>query len=138
MKGRCVHATGASLGAPLRGAAFSDQTEFDLDVGAEYEILGLGLFETTLFALVCDNTGKPNWLPVGLFDIPPTALPPGWEFSLIDGVAASGGDASNRWVARWGYTDLVRGDDHVVALIERDPEALRIFFQELKKEQTLG
>jgi len=56
-------------------------------------VLGLGIFETVLLALVCDETGKPNWLPIGLFEFERTTLPTDWEFALLDGAAASGGDA---------------------------------------------
>ena len=96
-------------------------------------MLGLGIFETVLLALVCDETGKPNWLPIGLFEFERTTLPTDWEFALLDGAAASGGDASDRWVVRWGYAELVRNDRHSDALIERDPAALEIFFRELEK-----
>jgi hypothetical protein len=55
------------------------------------------------------------------------------EFVLLDGVAASGGEASNRWVAKWGYPDLVRDDSHSDALMERDPAALEVLWREFAK-----
>jgi hypothetical protein len=96
-------------------------------------VLGLGLFETILIVLVCDETGKPNWLPSGLFEFDVQRLPAEWEFALLDGVAASGGDASNRWVAKWGYPELVRDPTHADRLTERDPAALEVFFRELER-----
>lgn len=85
---------------------------------------------------MCDETEKPNWLPIGLFDFADTALPASWEFAVLDGTAASGGEASNRWVARWGYPELVRDDRHSDALIERDPGALAIFARELRDQSS--
>jgi hypothetical protein len=96
-------------------------------------VLGLGIFETELSVLVCDETDKPNWLPIGLFELEISQTPIDWEFALYDGVAASGGDASNRWVARWGYHELVRDDTHSDALIEREPHALELFYRELDR-----
>ena len=78
-------------------------------------------------SLIRDETGKPNWLPVGLFEFERSTLPSAWEFSLLDGTAASGGDSSNRWVALWGYPELVRDTAHSDALINRDPAALQLF-----------
>lgn len=131
MIGRCVHNTGASLGEPERGAFYSRTTVFNLSLGKLYPIVGLGVFETVMLALVCDESGLPNWLPVGVFEIEPTILPPGWEFALFDAVGASGGAVSNRWVARWGYAELVHDDGHLDGLIEREPAALEVFSREL-------
>lgn len=136
MIARCVRKTGAALGEPSRGSFYTLETVFHLEVGKHYVILGLGIFETILLALVCDETQKPNWLPIGLFDLTDKELPAGWEFGVLDGIAASGGDASNRWVARWGYPELVRDDRHSDALIERDPDALAIFARELRDRSS--
>jgi hypothetical protein len=134
--GRCIHKTGASLGPPSRGHLYSAETVFHVEVGAQYQVLGLGIFETVLVALVCDDTGRPNWLPAGVFEIQSQTLPSDWEFALIDGKAASGGDASNRWVARWGYAELARDERHSDALIERDPAGLEVFFRQLAQRSS--
>jgi len=133
MVGRCVKATGASLGVPERGNFYGPKTVFNIEVNREYRILGMGIFDTVLLVLVCDESRKPNWLPIGLFEFDSWQLPASWEFSLLDGVAASGGASSDRWVARWGYAELVQNAHHSDALIERDPEALKVFFRELRK-----
>jgi hypothetical protein len=74
---------------------YTAQTVFSVEVGTNYGVLGLGLFETVLLALICDETGKPNWLPIGLFEFEHQRLPDDWEFAVLDGVAASGSDSSN-------------------------------------------
>jgi hypothetical protein len=131
MIGRAVHEVGATLGSPERGDFFSAETTFHVTVGREYLVLGLGIFETVLLALVCDDTNKPNWLPIGVFEFQSAAFPADWEFVLVDPLAASGADASNRWVAVWGYPELVHDRSHSDRLIERDAAALEIFFSEL-------
>jgi hypothetical protein len=133
MIAKCLHNTGASLGQPQRGHFYSEKTVFDLQVGSDYAVLGLGIFETALLALVVDDTLQPSWLPAGLFEFEPQRLPTDWEFVLLDGVAASGGEASNRWAAKWGYPQLVRDESHSDALIERDSAALEVFFREFAK-----
>lgn len=127
MIARCIHTTGRALGTAARGHFYTDQTSFDVTVGVDYEVAGIGLYETVLLALIEDDSGMPNWLPVGLFDIVGEQLPTRWTFAILDGVAASGGDASGRWVAKWGYPELVRDPAHSDALINRDPDALAIF-----------
>jgi hypothetical protein len=131
MIGRAVHESGATLGLPDRGHFYSTETVFHVTVGRDYPVIGMGVFETVLLALVCDDTEEPNWLPIGVFELQSEALPADWEFVLLDSLAASGGDASNRWVAVWGYRELVHDRNHREQLVERDAAALEIFFREL-------
>jgi len=97
-----------------------------LKVGSDYSILGLGLFETVLLALVPDETRKPNWLPVGLFAFDSSELPSDWGFVLLDGAAASGGIhltvGSLVGIFGTGYRRK-----HSDLLIKRDPKAIEIF-----------
>jgi hypothetical protein len=111
----------------------TDRTDFHVEVGTVYLVFGVGIWETVLLVLVRDDTGEPSWLPAGLFDISPSRVPDDWEFVVIDGIAASGADASNRWVAMWGYSELVRDREHSDGLIKRDPEALRVFEDEARR-----
>ncbi len=136
MIAKCLHNTGASLGPPDRGRFYGPETVFELEIGGEYPVLGMGIFETTLLALVVDDTRRPNWLPAGLFEFGYQQIPDEWEFVLLDGAAASGAESANRWVARWGYEELVRSESHSDDLIERDPAALDVFFRELAKTGT--
>jgi hypothetical protein len=129
----CIHNKGANLGKPERGHFYSEKTVFDLKTGSAYPVLGMGLFETTLLVLVLDDTRSPSWLPAGLFEFDQQKVPDNWEFALVDGLAASGGAASNRWAAKWGYPELVRNASHSDGLMERDPAAIDVFFEELAK-----
>jgi hypothetical protein len=132
MIARCIRNTGTSLGKPRRSAFHTVETVFHVTVCQEYSIGGLGLFETTLLALALDDTGKPNWLPVGLFDLTDAETPVGWRFAVLDGAAASGaGPPGDDWVALWGYPELVHDRRHRDGLVERDPSALEVFFREV-------
>jgi hypothetical protein len=137
MIARCVRNSGKSLGSPERGHFYTVDTVFFISTEAEYPILGLGIFESVLLALVKDDTDKPRWLPVGLFEFDFQKIPTDWEFALHDGRAASGGDASDRWVARWGYPELVRDESHSDGLIEGDVHALETFTREVMKRTNV-
>jgi hypothetical protein len=126
----CIRNRGSDLEQSGRGNFFTEQTIFHLEIGSQYKVMGLGLFETVLLALVCDETRKPNWLPVALFDFASSDLG-GWHFALLDPIAASGGESLNRWQAIWGYDELVLDPAHKEALIERDSAALEVFFMRL-------
>lgn len=135
MIARCKYNTGKDI--PGRGRmAVSPDATYPVKVGRDYTVMGMGIFETDLSVLICDETGKPFWHPIGLFDIPTQEVPLHWEFCLLDGVAASGGDATNRWIAKWGYPELVRDPDHSEKLMERDPLALDLFFRQLAESKS--
>jgi hypothetical protein len=127
LKARCTGTSGADLDSEPGRYFHTDRTQFHVDVGEVYDVFAIGMWETVLLALVRDNTGNPNWLPVALFEIGLSPLPTAWEFALLDPVAASGGESANRWVALWGYPELARNPAHSDSLIERDPDALRVF-----------
>ena len=111
-----------------------DQT-YALTAGEAYVVLAVGIWETILQVLVRDDDGLPIWCPAGLFDIETQQMPAHWEFSLDEGVGASGPDLWTRWVARWGYPEVVRDPAHSDALMERDPHALEIFARELQQRE---
>lgn len=133
MIARCVHNNGTELGTPERRRSFTDETVFHVTLGSEYRVFAMSIWETELNVLVRDDTGKPNWWPIGLFEFEDQTVPCDWEFALLDGPAASGGYSLNRAVARWGYREMIRNPKHHDDLIERKPEALQIFFEEFER-----
>ena len=135
MIARCIRERSADLGGPFSPTAlYTSKTVFHVTIGSDYVVMGMGIWGSTLIALVRDNTGKPNWLPAGLFDLGSKKFPSDWQFTLIDGLAASGAiDPSNRWVARWGYPELIRDPAHSDQLVERDSAALEVFYRELDR-----
>jgi hypothetical protein len=109
------------LPPPAIGFFYTEKTVFHVRVGADYKVAGMGIFSGVLVALLRDDTGKPNWLPAAFFECSASRLPAFWGFRLIGTSDASG------WTAKWGYEELIRDDDHINALIERDPSAMEIF-----------
>jgi hypothetical protein len=130
----CVGDSAEFLGVPARNDAYATNSSFEswVKVGARYMALGMGIFRTELQLLVYDDESmKPNWLPIGLFDIDAHALPADWEFRVLDPKGASGGPLSGGWVALWGYPDLVRNPGHSDGLLLRNADALEVFTKEL-------
>jgi hypothetical protein len=78
----CIYSRGDELGENERGHFYSKSTVFDVQVGGTCVALGMGIFETILLLLISDDTSRPNWLPIGLFDLQSSALPCGAEFKL--------------------------------------------------------
>jgi hypothetical protein len=136
MQAKCVHNKGDELGPPQSWAFHSEQTPFDLEIGRDYHVFGVGLFRGVLAALVFEGGRAPNFLPVGLFDFTPQKLPDRWEFGVHDGKAASGVGEPESWVAMWGYPELVRDPRHAERLVDRDPEALGVFYLQLARVAT--
>ena len=109
---------------------FSDlDEEFPVTSGRTYEVVGVGVWETTLEVLIRDDDGQPSWCPAGLFDISDQPMPDGWRFALRDGVSLSGRDLWTQWVVVCGYSTLVTDPTHSDRLMERDPAALRTFYE---------
>lgn len=130
---KCIRNKGDELGPPRSWAIHSEQTLFDLEIGQYYQVFGVGLFHEVLAALVFEGGRSPNFLPVGLFDFAPQKLPDDWEFGVHDGIAASGVGEPSSWVAMWGYPELVRDPAYAERLVDRDPEALDIFYLQLAR-----
>lgn len=123
MKVRCIANRGAALSGRAKRAGFTDQSVFHVTMGEEYPVYGMALWDSGLAVLICDDTGLPWWYPIELFDVIDRRLPDSWEFDVTwteDAYA----------LALWGYPALIRDPDYHDALVEREDEALRVFYAE--------
>lgn len=132
MIAKCIFNRGADLGGPVRNG-YLETTEFTtLTVGKKYEVFGIGMWGTSISILICDDSDKPAWDPIGLFDIVEQKLPSHWLFAVYDGPGASGkGACEYGWMIRWGYPELVRNPDHSDGLMERVPAEMQKFYEEM-------
>jgi len=121
----CSGKTGKCLSAKYLAALSgeTEQTEYDVSVGKEYEVFGVAVWRSIILLLLLDDGNLPDWYPVELFSVADAQLPEDWFFSVS--VANEHGVE-----AIWGYDHLVRTPSHYEALLERDPSALRMFFKE--------
>jgi hypothetical protein len=125
---RCIYNSGRDLGPPVAGIFYTAETAYSVRPGANYRVWGLGAVGEAMDALIWDDTGLPNWLPIGLFEIATQRIPADWEFCLD----LASKPAQRRW-AIWGYPQLVRDSAHRAGLAERTPESLECFFTQLAR-----
>jgi hypothetical protein len=121
---KCTTNSAAGLGEPQHGLYFSPGTEFDVTVGESYPVYGMAMYKRGLIVLLKDDTGKPNWHPVELFEVTDGQLPAGWKFATRD-------DGELGMQAIFGYPELVDDEGHKDALLERDSAALLTFEQQV-------
>jgi len=73
-----------------------------------------------------------GYMAAGLGDRPASPGGPRTAEAPGHARAASGvADPPKRWVAKWGYPELVRNPLHTDLLTERDPTAIEIFNREV-------
>jgi hypothetical protein len=123
----CIHNYAGDLHEPLYGFVYSPEYEFDLTLGANYTVFAMGFFGATLYVLVRDDGGTPDWMPVNVFSMEKSPVPEGWVFVLVDPVRAVGGSAISGWSAIWGYPELVSDVEFITRLNDREPHSLEVF-----------
>ena len=100
-----------------------------IDIGESYEVYGIRLRRGILHYLVVNRyqgvEKKPNWCPAELFEVTNSLLPQRWYFSFQG--------TENLNDAIWGYEELVLVPKHLEDLIEREEDALNIFFKRKKE-----
>ncbi|TPV31129.1 hypothetical protein FJ651_15570 [Paucihalobacter ruber] len=104
-----------------------DFSAFGLIIGEIYFVMAMLLFKDTkhLYYLV-DINGKPNWFPHELFVVVENSLPKNWSFKVFN----TEPDVDIYCI--WGYHELCNNDEHYNQLIEREDEALSIYFKNKK------
>lgn len=103
---------------------------YDVTVGAGYTAYAMALWASSprpetpsgLHLLIVDDTGRPNWRPVELFDFSDRRIPDDWQFRMVDG--------SGNVTALWGYASLIEDPHHHDDLIERRNSALAAFLRD--------
>jgi hypothetical protein len=93
-------------------------------------VWGIASVKNTLYVLVWDDTGTPEWLLSGLFEIGAQPVPAHWEFAL----GLPSGRFEEEWQALWGYPRLVRDPAHREGLVEGEPEELDFFFTQIAED----
>lgn len=133
MKVRCIYNTGEALRIYENKALNKDEfgrfgasghTEFGLDIGKEYLVMGMILGEGSLNYLI-DDGGYVSTYPYPLFEVIDNKLPSSWFFRTLKNT-----DVNYPFQESiWGYFELVFDDNHFGKLIEMEEETLRIYFK---------
>lgn len=123
MRALCIYNNGQFLTSGWFRIGYTIKSEFSLNVGKEYAVYGMALWCGHLLILLNDENSLPNWYPAEIFNISDADLPFGWKFSYSM-------ENNSLLQALWGYDELITVKGHYDALLERDDDALRIFFQQ--------
>ncbi|WP_170254886.1 hypothetical protein, partial [Phaeodactylibacter luteus] len=98
---------------------------FGLEVEKEYLVMGMALAEKQLWYLV-DEKGKPSFFPYQLFQVVNPSIHVNWYFRLYhedDGIFPFDKEAM------WGYSELCLDANHYEQLLDREGEALDVYFK---------
>lgn len=120
MKIICTSNTGADLSSGHALLGYTKESRFSLVVGCEYIVHAMSIWRSTLMVLLVDESQLPNWYPIESFEISDGHLPCDWFFRRFQ-------DEESLLRAIWGYQQIASDPSHYDALIERVPDALRVF-----------
>lgn len=127
MRVLCIHNLGRNLSAELLKTGYTIHSEFPVSIGKEYSVFGMKIWEGFILVLLSDDNRLPNWFPISLFMLTDSRLPEHWSFTSIPC------DRDTHEVrGLWGYDRLITDETHHDALLEREPEALRHFYNEVR------
>ncbi len=114
---RRVHASDAPADVrPYLGQSF-------VTADREYEVHAVALFERVVLVLVVDDKGHPSWRPTWLFDMRDASVPSDWICNLFheDPLTVMGPEF------------IARDQASYVAMVEQDPEPLRLFRERVSR-----
>ena len=95
----------------------------------EYLVMGIMTNSQGLYYLI-DENGKPDLYPSELFEITIHELPSTWCFKAY----SRNEDIYPYIQAVWGYRELVYNEDHYEQLVDRNSEAIRLYF--MRKQES--
>jgi len=98
---------------------------YGLELQKEYLVMGIILTEENQLWYLIDE-GNPSCFPSQLFEVTDAAISSGWCFKICtkdDRVFPF------KKVAIWGYYELVFDETHYEQLVDREREALHIYFR---------
>jgi hypothetical protein len=123
MRAKCLFNDGKSLSEKyLNLEGYTSKSSFNVAIGGEYLVFAMSLWHGVILILLADESHLPNWFPLELFSIDDRRLPANWSFvSMLE---------SSHLQALWGYEQLVGDPLRYDALLEREPAALREFYEE--------
>ena len=125
MRVRCLSNDGRSLSENYKNSdGYTAESNFDVAIGKEYQVFAMSLWSGAILVLLSDENHLPSWFPIELFLIIDPRLPSNWSFvSTLE---------NSYLQALWGYELMVSDPLHYDGLLEREPAALRSFYEEEK------
>ena len=131
MKVKCIANKGKNLSGKVIEAGGFRVSPFGIDIGNVYIVYSMFLCRGTLqYLLLGESTDAPFWYHADFFEVVDSLLSLEWHFTFrgYDNYDKDDED-QNPLAAIWGYKEMILDLEHYVDLIEREPEALDIFFK---------
>jgi hypothetical protein len=99
-------------------------SKIDLIDGKEYTVYGVMIFkDVTNYLVIPYEAAWPNWFAAELFEITEKLLPAEWYFQYFGINHPSG------YQFLMGYKEMTIDELHVIALINREQDAMEIFLK---------
>ncbi|MDE6761377.1 MAG: hypothetical protein K2J90_11990 [Lachnospiraceae bacterium] len=122
---KCLSNSGdAFIKATLGQKGGTKRTVLPLKVNSIYTVYGQMLSEGIMEYLILGEANYPSWYPVELFEIIDDRIYFDWMFNYRgrDGISAV-----------WGYEELVRNEEYIYNLEDREEMAIQIFLDRKKE-----
>jgi hypothetical protein len=126
MKVVCIHTNGNDIDSGLLPSGFNTESETNLILGKEYTVMGIMVYEKSIFYLL-DEDSAPYWYPTVLFSVSDGKISSNWYFKIITE------NESPYAEAIWGYYDLCFVKGYSDRLMDRKEYEMRIYFREKMK-----
>jgi hypothetical protein len=130
MKIKCIANTGEAFANYELPYGFFRTTEFGIEIGQEYVVMGFLMSENLLMYLI-DDGGIPQFLPFQLFEISEAALPTHWYMKVY--TFQDKYYPYRQSIA--GFEDLLN-DEYLDNLLEQEESAIQQYFR--KKTEIYG
>lgn len=107
---------------------YVQEIEQELTIGQSYIVYAQYLSQRCLFYLIATPNRNglfyPSWYPASFFDVVDASIPMKWQFKY----SSENEEGSQSPTSLWGYHELIQSENHFINLIERDEDALAIFW----------
>lgn len=135
----CLSIYGKDVPEDSRFPGESDEARYEpLKIGNSYMVFAIIFYRNRVDYLVDAGKGGPDWMPACLFSVKDGHIAP--DLQMVDlTVDEKFTSLCKRFGARFmiGYEAITHSYQHCVGLIERDRDALDIFYQEkIRKSPT--
>jgi hypothetical protein len=124
MKIKCISNTGLAFKGYKMSIGHFETSEFCLNIGEEYTVMGMLLGEGLLSYLI-DDRGSITLYPFQLFEVIDNRISSNWFFKKL----TKNDDQYPYAEAVWGYYEFVFDDTHYEKLVEVDEDAYQIYFK---------
>jgi hypothetical protein len=120
----------------LLALGFTPRSELHLVENHNYDIYGISIWRNvTGYLMIPTGEPNPDWMPAELFHVTDPRLPRNWFYFY------SKTQNSHGVTHLMSYKEMVTDENHYIDLIEREPDALKVFMfrkKEMEEDITIN